>query len=283
MGTGPEPESTLIANVLVALMADDGVIAEVAPFDSARDARRALELGEIDVLPSYTGAVLLEELGRSAPADPDISYTNARFEDARNGLVWLPRTRADATFAFFVAGSPSRFANLGRTAQLAALLGEQPDLRLCVDPDFVERPDGLAAVQDAYARPEVNVLELPPAEAIRATARGACIAGLSTATDGSARVLGLHALDDELGVFPAFVLCAVVTDEFADTRRDAIAALRPFGRRVTTNDVSRWNAQVVRGEEIEAVAEAAAVELLVRARRPTSPTPTSSPEPTATE
>lgn len=269
VGTGPQPESQLLAAVMVALLGLEEVPAESVVLAGAGDARRALELGDVDVMPSYTGETWLSVLERAdPPSDQATSLARVAEADEQEGLVWLrppissglTTPPADATFAF-VVDDDGPHADVGTLSQLATRLGQLEAPGLCVDPDFANREDGLPVVLDAYSiAPEsVDVQGTVPSEAVLGVAAGECVAGLTSATDGSAWAIGLRPLVDDLGVFPAFVVAPVVDeDELARVE----TALRPLVEQLTTAMLGGWNARVVQGEATDAVAEEAAAALV---------------------
>lgn len=269
VGTGPQDESRLLAAVMAALLVADGVPAEVVALADAGDARRALELGDVDVLPAYTGEAWLEVLGRAdPPSDPATSLARVAEADESRGLVWLrppivgglSSPPADATFAFVVA-EDGPHGDVATMSQLATRLGQVQGPVLCVDPAFAAREDGLPVVLDAYsiAPDSVEPLGTTPSEAVLGVAAGDCDAGLTSATDGAAWAVGLRPLLDDLGVFPAFVVAPVV--DRGDLSR-VEAALRPLTEQLTTAMLGGWNARVVQGESPGAVAAAAAEALV---------------------
>ncbi|MDQ4131573.1 MAG: hypothetical protein M3133_11395 [Actinomycetota bacterium] len=266
VGTGPEREATLLANIVVKLLEANAIPAEVVAFGHSRDARQALELKGIDVLPSYTGAVGIDEYGWSSlEGDVRNSYERVKRADEASGLVWLPPTQANATFAFVVAGPPAKAASIQTLSQLAGYVNDDPEARLCVDPEFAERPDGLEALARIYSlRDEIlaqQVVRVSPAETVGRIERGGCVAGLVTATDGQAWVAGLQPVQDDLNSFPAFVVAAVVTVEARDSTPEVVQALAPFGEAVTTARLAQWNGRVVLGEPVESVASSASSRL----------------------
>lgn len=287
VGAGPEAESLLLAEVLRQLLLAGEVDAEVDVFADAADARQALELGAVDILPAYTGEAWLEVVGRAdPPSDAEASFARVSDHDRANGIRWLrppfdpaerPADRvavppASATFAFVVRGVPASSAELTTMAELARRLAEEPDALVCVDEEFGARPDGLRAVLDAYRvpyRPEDQdrFVAAGPRDAVLGVAAGDCIAGLTTATDGEAWLRGLRPLVDDLGVFPSFVVTAVHTDALLARRPAAVAAIAPLAAHLTTRLLGEWNARVAGGEPLEQVAEDAARVLLERAGR----------------
>lgn len=284
--SGPEPEPILLAHVLAELLRASDIPAEVVERADAEAARRALELGDVDVGIGYTGEAWLQVLGRAdPPSDPRTSFARVREFDEREGLLWQRPTfarneaidapPADATFAFVSQGPPSIYADLRTMSQLARELGQDLNATLCVDPEFLTRPDGYDAVVDAYdIRGGVRVFEVAPSDAVLGVAAGDCVAGLTTATDGDAWLRGQRPLIDDLGVFPAFVVAAVVRDDARPRWPGLLAAVAPFGNGLTTERLGMWNARVALGEPVEEVAVDAAFDLLVLAGRLPEPRPT---------
>lgn len=267
IGTGPEQETRLVAAILAELLAAEDIPSEISRFSSTGDARQGLELGAVDVLPSYTGAAWLEAHGfPNPPRDEEASFERVSELDAADGLIWLPPTGVNATFAFVTRGPPGQWAHLQRVFDLN-VLNKNPDEKLCVERSFADRPDGLQALVPRVIPLDRQVLadqilEATPEQAVAAVAAGDCLAGLTTTTDGGAWLQGLQVLRDERQAFPAFVLATVVTEDLAERRPDAVDALRRLDERVGNEQLASWNARVLLGEDIEAVAEDAAAALL---------------------
>lgn len=277
VGTGPAAESVLLAELVAALARAAELPAEVVELADDDDARRALEVGDVDVLPSYSGEAWLRVLGRGdPPSDQGTSLARVREFDERSGLLWLRPTvardqsitapPADATFALVVqAGdeAPASVAEVATLSQLAALLPQLEDPALCIDPEFAEREDGWSVVRQAYSIGDaVRVIGVGPAEAVLGVADGACVAGLTAATDGAAWLAEQRPLVDDLEVFPAFVVVPVVRRASLARYEGLGEALGPMLTGLTTARLGTWNARVAAGEDPSAVAADAAVELL---------------------
>jgi osmoprotectant transport system substrate-binding protein len=269
IGTGPEAESLLITDVVAGLLTAEGFRPQVVPLASGRAARQALEVGDVDVVPGYTGQAWLEVLGRAnPPGDPASSFARVSASDQADGIRWLrPRFAlesgidgppANATFGLFVRGIPSADADLRTITQLATRLANQPDARVCIDEEFAARPDGWEAVARAYsiANP---VTPADPEVAVASVAAGECLVGLSTTTDGLAWHTGLQLLTDPQQVFPAFVVSVQVREEFLAAEPGLETALQPLVDQLSTRLLGTWNGQVVGGRPREiVVAEAVA-------------------------
>ncbi len=279
VAAGPDPETALLAHTLTALLRRAGHGAEVVAFSEARDARRALEQGAVEMRPAYTGEAWLETLGLpDPPGDPEASYRAVAEEDAVRGIEWLrpvfgetpDEPPANATFAFVVADEDAG-AELTTVSQLATRLAERPDEVICVDDEFASRRDGLRAVLSAYSvRSDQPVLAASPRDAVLGVAAGDCLAGLTTATDGAAWQAGLRPLTDDLRVFPAFVPLPQLRADTDDL--DAVrVAIEPLPAHLSTTLLAAANGRIVAGEPLEQVADELATELLLRADRPVDP------------
>lgn len=254
VGAWPSVEPLVLSHTIAELLLADGIDVEVREFSDAGAARQALELGDVELLPAYTGAAWLEVLERqNPPGDVRTSFARVREFDEQRGLVWLrPRFEdgradsppADATFAFFVLGPPAQQATLQTMSQLALRLSEDPEAQLCMDEDFSRRPDGRDAVFRAYGISlERQDLAASPGEAVLAVRNRTCLAGLSTTTDGAAWRSGLVPLIDDLSVFPAFVV-AIVGRQSALARQGVTTALGPFSSQLTNELLAQHNAMV---------------------------------------
>ncbi|MCC5947704.1 MAG: hypothetical protein JJT89_04535 [Nitriliruptoraceae bacterium] len=276
IASGPDPETALLAHTMRALMQRAGFDGDIVAFTDARDARRALEQGAVDVRPAYSGEAWLETLGRpDPPSDPETSVREVAEEDDAAGIEWLlppfddavDTPPANATFAFVVPMEESD--ELSTVSQLATRLAEEPEATLCVDEEFAARPDGLRAVLTAYSvRSDQPVLAAAPADAVLGVAAGDCLAGLTTATDGAAWAAQLRPLVDDLRVFPAFVALPQLRASVDGARPEIRRALTPLSDELTTTLLAAANARIVGGEPLEQVGDELAVELLTRAGRP---------------
>ena len=257
IGSGPEAESDLLAGILAELAAGAGFQPRIVERADGAAARQALEVGDVDVLPGYTGQAWLDVLGLpDPPGDPRTSYARVAAVDASNDVRWLrPEFEleegvdgppADATFGLFVRGIPSRTADLSTITQLATRLAEDPEALVCVDADFAVREDGWDALASAYSIASRTLTPLGPTAALRGVATGSCLVGLGAATDGEAWAAGLRLLEDPLQVFPAFVVSVQVREEVAEAHPELVEAFAPLTDELTTALLGTWNGQVVR-------------------------------------
>lgn len=272
IGVGSTVEQQVLAALTVVALEHAGIATEVrADLGDTVALRRQASIDQIDLYWDYTGAAWALGLGQqNPPAEPIESYQRVAEEDRDNGLIWLEPTSANATLAMFVRADdlPPEPEPNGMDWLAGRLSVEQE--ALCVDEDFRRRPGGLAELAQAYPM-DLSRLEVVSAdedEAISGVAAGRCFAGLATATSGEARRAGLVPVEDELGVFPAFVVAPVVREERLTELPAVAEALEPVASRLDTAALAGLNAEVADGGEAEEVARRFLTDVL--------PAPTSS-------
>jgi osmoprotectant transport system substrate-binding protein len=260
IGAGGTAEQRVLAALAHESIRRSGVPVELREAAGGTTAMRRQALaGQIDLYWDYTGAAWTLGMRESAPpADPLESWERVAQADEDRGLRWLAPSAANATLALVVRRADLPAA--GQPRGLGWLAGElsSGQRRLCADPDFIARADGLASLAAEYG---IDTAGMPrraadEAAAITAVAAGDCFAGLATATSGAARAADLVPVADELGVFPAFVIAPVVHQGSPADRTQVTAALERVTTALDTSTMARLNAQVAAGEDPTTVARA---------------------------
>jgi osmoprotectant transport system substrate-binding protein len=253
IGAGATAEQQVLAAIAHESVRRAGVPVDVREgLGGTTGLRRQALADQVDLYWDYTGAAWTLGLRETAPpADPLESWERVREADADQGLRWLEASGANATFALVVRRSDLPPA--GGQRGMGWLAGELSSgtRRLCADPDFLARADGLPSLAAEYG---IDTAGMPRRaasedEAIRAVRAGECFAGLATATSGAARAAGLVPVEDELRVFPAFVVAPVVREGSPADRPPVAEALRRVTTALDTSTLARLNAQVVDGED----------------------------------
>ena len=258
IGVGSTSEQQVLAAVAAEILRRADIPTAVRSDLGGTLGLRRQALGDqIDLFWDYTGAAWALGLRESAPpADPVESWERVREADERQGLRWLDATGANATLALVVRESDLPPPDAQR--DLGWLAGElsSGERRLCADADFMARDGGLLALAAEYGIDAAGVPKqaASEAEAVAAVRDGECYAGLATATSGAARAAGLVPVEDELRVFPAFVVAPVVRAGSPADVPEVVAALAPLSAALDTATLAALNARAVEGEDPAAIA-----------------------------
>lgn len=258
IGVGSTAEQRVLAAVATEALNRADIPTDVRTDLGGTLGLRRQALGDqIDLFWDYTGAAWALGLRESAPpADPVESWERVREADERQGLRWLDPTQANATLALVVRESDLPPPDAQR--DLGWLAGElsSGQRRLCADADFMARDGGLRALAAEYGIDTAGVPKQAAGEdeAVAAVRTGECYAGLATATSGAARVAGLVPVEDELRVFPAFIVAPVVRSGSPADTAEVVAALAPINAALDTATLATLNARAIEGEEPTTIA-----------------------------
>ncbi len=181
---------------------------------STQIAMGALERGEIDVYPEYTGTALLVVLKRSPLHDRKAVFDLVKREyERRFDLTWLEAAPMNDTQALATTQAVSSKYGLRTLSDCSRLA---PKLRLGAVHEFIERPDGLPGLQRAYGGfGFASVQTVDIGLKYRALLNGDVDVVLAFGTDGQIDADHLVVLEDDKHFFPPYAVAPVA-------RKDAL-------------------------------------------------------------
>jgi osmoprotectant transport system substrate-binding protein len=207
-----DTEGALLGNIMLLVLENGGFDVvdktELGPTDVVR---KALENGEVDMYPEYTGNGNWFFSPNNYAEDWHDSKAALRavraLDKAAFNMEWLEPAPANNTWAIAVRGDMAKAENLLTMTDFAAYVNDGGDVKLAGSEEFVSRPDSLPAFQEAYGfeLKESQLLVLSSGNTAlteQAAARGTdgVNAAMAYGTDGQLAALGLVVLEDDLGV-----------------------------------------------------------------------------------
>jgi osmoprotectant transport system permease protein len=156
----------------------------------------ALERGEIDIYPEYTGTILREILSESRPAD---AAEMARALEKRGIRATAP-LGFNNTYAIGMRPEAAEQLGIGTISDLR----DHPGLKIGFTNEFLNRGDGWPSLQQNYQLPQTDVRGLDHDLAYRALANGDIDVMDFYSTDAEIAYYGFAVLDDDLGHFPRY-------------------------------------------------------------------------------
>jgi osmoprotectant transport system substrate-binding protein len=172
-------------------------------------AMAALQRGEIDLYPEYTGTALLDVLKAPSSGDPVKTYAFVRDEYAkRYSLVWLQPAPMNNTQALATTQAIAKRDGL-RTLSDVAL--KAPQIRLGSPPEFVKRDDGLLGLRRVYGGFVFKDMRLiDPGLRYQALMNGDVDMVVAFGTDGAILADALVVMVDDKHLFPPYQVAPVV-------------------------------------------------------------------------
>lgn len=275
VGSKQFAEQKILGKMIIeALRANDYQVVDKTNLGGTAVVRKALEQGEIDVYPNYTGTAISnwyrnipwaeKMIPKGASGNPYESYAIVSSLDAAlHDLVWLQPAPANNTYAFAVKDSFAKAHNLKTVADLARLVNSGAKVKLATGDEFAQRPDGLASFEKTYGFKfkESQLLVIAggtPAQTEKALANGSngVNIAMAYATDGALKAYNEVILKDPKGAQPVFQPTPVFRGAVIRKYPQIVGILDPIFAKLTTEELQKLNAQdLVDGESPAQVAK----------------------------
>ena len=206
---------------------------------------RALEGGEIDVYPEYTGT-LYEEILRGEAPGRTVAELRTRPRPPRAAHDRAARVRQQ------LRAGHDRGARRPRSASAASpTCSPTPSCASCSPTRCMARPDGWPGLRARYGLPQ-RPRGMDHDLAYRALAAGAADVIDIYSTDAEIRAYDLRVLEDDRHYFPAYAALFLYRAELADRAPAAVAALEQLEGRISAGAMIALNARA----KLDHVAEA---------------------------
>jgi len=202
----------------------------------------ALQRGDLDVYPEYSGTLSEEIFAGRVPATLE---------------ALGPALAARGVRIASVLGFADSYA-LGMREETAQRLGvrrisdllSHKELRFAFSNEFLDRGDGWRALQKAYGLPQTDVRGMDHDLAYRGLASGAFEVTDLYSTDAEVKALGLRVLEDDKRHFPDYQALLLVREVSATPQ--VLGALSRLNGRISVSDMVAMNARA----KVERVPEA---------------------------
>lgn len=257
VGSKIDTEGGVLGQMIIALLENEGIEVEDRTKTGATDVvRAALESGEIDIYPEYTGTALSQffpaaTFEEGVTADAQRSWETARDLDELNDIVWLERAPANNTWAIAIPRELSEAEEIATLEDWAAYINGGGEVRLVGSQEFVDRPDALPAFEQAYgfdlSGDQLIILaggDTAQTEAAAAQGTDGANAAMAYGTDGSLAALDLVVLEDPLGVQPVYEPAPTVRAEVLEEYPQIADALNSVFRGLTLETLQELNGKV---------------------------------------
>jgi osmoprotectant transport system substrate-binding protein len=181
-----------------------------------KTALAALEGGEIDAYPEYTGTALLSFFGVQAdklPKDPEQAYQQAKQGFAEKNLTAFPPTPFTSSNEVAVTQETAEENNLTTISDLESVAGE---FTMYGSPECRQRLDCLLGLQEVYGLEFQRFVPVDIALRHEVLTKGQADVSIVFTTDPQIQRENFVLLEDDKGMFPPYNSTLVVRDEVAE-------------------------------------------------------------------
>ena len=261
VGSKPFGEGYLLAELFAQILEARGIaVTRRFGLGGTEIAFPALQRGDIDVYPEYTGTGMLVMLKA-----PPIRGSAAVFDlvsrefQARHDMRWLAPLGFENTYAMSIRTDMATRLGLRTLSDFAKVSAQ---MRAGFTADFIGLPDGLPGLRAAYGMAPREVRALAPAVKYQALASGDVDIIDAYSTDGLLQRYPLTVLVDDKEFFPPYDAAALMRGDVFRARPEVVAALSELSGRFDVIRMRRLNERVeVDGDDVARVAAQALREL----------------------
>ncbi|HEY1976284.1 MAG TPA: glycine betaine ABC transporter substrate-binding protein [Candidatus Baltobacteraceae bacterium] len=210
---------------------------------STQIAMAAMQRGDIDLYPEYTGTALIDVLRRPPMQDPQAVYATVSREFAkRYDIVWLKASPMNDSQAL---ATTKAVAARERIATLSDLAAKASSLRLATIQEFLARADGLPGLQRAYGGfhfAQVRTYDI--ALKYQALLDGQADVASAFTTDGAIATNQLVVLRDDRHLWSPYNVAPVVRQQTLAAHAKIAIVLDAVSPRITDAAAQHMNAAV---------------------------------------
>jgi osmoprotectant transport system substrate-binding protein len=237
-------ESFVIAEIYAQTLEASGLrIDRLFNLGSTQIAIAAMQRGNIDLYPEYTGTALIDVLHHAPIHDPRLAYeTVAREFERRYGIIWLdpsPMNNSQALATTRTVAARYHLETLSDVARAA------PHLRFATIQEFLARADGLPGLQKFYGGfhfLEVRTYDI--ALKYQALLTGKADVASAFTTDGAIDVDALLLLRDDRQFWSAYNVAPIVRQAALTAHPSLAQILNAVSPAITDRAARAMNAAV---------------------------------------
>lgn len=261
VGSKEFTEQLILGEITMLALEDAGYEVEDKTNIAGSDkVRKALENEEMDLYWEYTGTAWLVHLQNdSAITDPKECYNKVKEEDKKNNLVWLDYAPFNNTYTIMMKASKSEDLGIESISDLARYIKNNPgEITFAGDHEFLVRPDGLMALEDAYEFKfgEDNLKTMELGIVYKTLKEDEVDAGMGFATDGRIKAFDLVNLKDDKQFFPVYNPAPVIRKDVLEKHPEIADILNKVAAKLDTKTMTKLNYKVdIEEKEPEEVAK----------------------------
>ena len=267
VGSKIDTEGSLLAQIIILMLRDNGFeVVDKSQFGPTSVVRKALESGELDIYPEYTGngAFFFDETDSDVWNDAKKGYERVKELDAEAfNIVWLKSAPANNTWAIAIPEKLSDVSGINTLHDFAAYVNRGGYIKLIGSEEFVTSPVALPKFQEVYGftltqEQLLTVSSGDTAQTEKAASEGTdgVNAAMAYGTDGSLSALGLIVLSDPKGAQPVYEPAPRVRGEIMEQYPEIAGILDPVFESLNLVILQNLNAKIaVKGQNAADVAK----------------------------
>lgn len=247
-------EQRLMGQMLSVYLESKGYTTKVSELGGTMLCFNALNNGDADIYPEYTGTGYGAILKQTEILSPEETYEFVKSHFAEDyGILWLEPMGFNNTYVLSVTAETAQEYGLKK---ISDLIGISDHMLIGSDSEFASRTDGYPGLLEAYpglAFKDIKTMD--QGLTYKALANGELDVNVSYATDGRIAKFGLVNLKDDNQFFPPYYCAPIMKQTFADENPEVVEALKQLKGKWSDEDMQKYNLLVDEGSDVRDVAE----------------------------
>ncbi len=255
VGSKIDTEGGLLAQMIIAMLKDNGFdVVDKAQFGPTDIVRKAINSGELDIYPEYTGngAFFFDEADSPVWKNARQGYERVKELDMdANNIVWLTPAPANNTWAIAIPKDLADSKGLKTLDDFAAYVNGGGYVKLIGSEEFVTSAAALPSFEQAYGftlmqEQLVTVSSGDTAQTEKAAYEGTdgVNAAMAYGTDGSLSAFNLVILDDPRGAQPVYEPAPIIRGEVYDQYPEIGDILEPVFKGLDLETLQDLNGRI---------------------------------------
>lgn len=203
---------------------------------------QAIERGDIDIYPEYTGTALINLLGEPVINNPQAAYDKVQkiYKEKKN-IVWLEPFGFNNTYTLTMRSDEAERLGIRTISDLAA---KADSLMLGCTQEFLERADGQKGLEKKYGFKFAAASGMDPGLTYAAVRDKKVDVIDGFATDGRIAAFNLKILQDDKSFFPPYYAAPIVRAEVLEKHPEIAGALKVLAGKLDDTEMAKLNAKV---------------------------------------
>lgn len=247
-----DPEARLLTHMYVLLLKNAGYdVTEKAGLGTNAVVFSAITSGQIDLYPEFT-ATGLAKLGKTTTHDAQQDYQIVKQGyDQQYHITWLNAAPMNDTYGVCTSKDNASKLNVSKVSDLVAIAGQKV---LATPPDGQSDPNVIPAMESTYGIKFKDVKVVDESVTFQAVQHGDADFNICYTTIGLIAADNFLLLQDDKSVFPIYNPAPIVRNEFLQKSPAVADVLNPLAPKLTTEAITKLNADVAGGKSIQTVA-----------------------------
>ena len=203
---------------------------------------QAMERGDIDIYPEYTGTALINILEEPAIIDPQVAYDKVKqIYKAKKKIIWLEPFGFNNTYTLTMRIDEAERLKINTISDLSSQAGS---LTLGATHEFLERQDGEKGLEEKYGFNFAATNGMEPGLTYAAVndKKVNVIDGFST--DGRIAAFNLKILEDDKKFFPPYYAAPIIRADVLERHPEIADALKLLAGRIDDKEMAKLNGKV---------------------------------------